>query len=295
MTDPATRSAAAGTNTTTRVHPWLRTRPLGVAVRIPPAQHAAPSASSRITGGRPAIGREPGRLTKSDSAAGALSSPAPHTRPPHFRLRTRRSFKVISVRRGPATPAPRALKPFANKFRESASRPSPFASEFRGDPRPSASSRRQHQCPRRFAPPPPHTKSDARGHRAAGGWRGRLEKRLRDALLKARNHAPQRRPGDGAQTPRGRAASSLTLVVISELVSTAASDMVGHAGGPMPRVRELKSSSRTLARELPESALEEAVGGEGGCSERGARPRNNAKMAFRSSQWGTHAAPEALI
>lgn len=73
---------------------------------------------------------------------------------------------------------------------------------------------------------------------------------------------PRAQPGtgDGARTPRGRAASSLTLVVISELVSTAASDMVGHAGDPLQRGRD-ESSSRTLARELPESAAEEEEAG----------------------------------
>ena len=62
--------------------------------------------------------------------------------------------------------------------------------------------------------------------------------------------AKHRSGGGGARTPKGRAASNLTLVVISELVSTAASDMMGHAGDPMhglKRKREFDDSGDKAA------------------------------------------------
>lgn len=189
--------------TATHARPWLQTRPSGVSAKITTAQHAAPSASFQITGCRPAIGREPRRLTKSSLAAGAHSPPAPHTRPPHFRPPTRRSFKVISVRRGPATPAPLTLKRIRKQVSGICGSALPvFVPEFRLDPRPLASSRRPHECPRRFAPPPPHTKSAARGHRSAGGRRGPPGKRLRDALPNPTTTRPAL-PGRRRADPRG--------------------------------------------------------------------------------------------
>lgn len=73
-----------------------------------------------------------------------------------------------------------------------------------------------------------------------------------------------------------------SLVVISELVSTAVSDTVGHTSDSMQQT-EKKAPVWRLAIKLPEPMSAEETYKPCGCSEQGASLRENEKMAFQSS------------
>lgn len=190
------------------------------------------------------------RRTKSSAAGGRpprsrhFPQPARTRAPQHFRFQTRSSFKVISVRpagrrppgRAPLLPSP--LRRVTNKFPALCGATFPRAPR---PPRPPARSPRApgplydgHRLPTALpAPSPAHTKSEL-----PGGLSQAPHRRATAGSGKPSRGAPNTAPATKARTPKGRAASSLTLVVISELVSTAASDMVGHAGDPMQRTKK---------------------------------------------------------
>ncbi|XP_004396141.1 PREDICTED: uncharacterized protein LOC101385063 [Odobenus rosmarus divergens] len=212
---------------------------------------------------------EAARLRTKSSAAGGRSLRSRHfpqparalTRAPPQALPIPNALEFQSYFRAPCglttpSPAPLLLPPFrplTNKFQEpyntrhpspSAPAPAPRGPEGAG-PTP----RRASRLPPRFPPPPLHTKEwaawgprqGARGVSAGGRDSGF------GAAQPPRARAKHRSGGSSARAPKGRAASNLTLVVISELVSTAASDMMGHAGDPMQRIK--KARVRGLWRE----------------------------------------------
>lgn len=233
---------------------------------------------------RPTAGREtrqPGAEQRAAPPAvarrGAATSrgrPA-HAPPQHFRFQTRSSFKVISVRpagrrppsRAPLLPSP--LRRVTNKFPALCGATFPRAPR---PPRPPARSLRApgplydgHRLPTALpAPSPAHTKSEM-----PGGLGHAPHRRATAGSGKPSRGAPNTARATKARSPKGRAASSLTLVVISELVSTAASDMVGHAGDPMQwtkknaRVRGLwRKSCRSPQRRRKRAAKVAAASGE---------------------------------